>query len=243
MKKIIVILCAVFALLYFFDFTDYFPISNIPATSNNDATDYMEDVNNDAIDYIKAVENEDFENAHKCLRKLYSSYTEESSVDISIESWGKGWSYSSRKNAQTVGDAIIASADGYTKAASYVFCAEVRYLMSQPDESLNDKIVYLFNEFSIVGDRRSEGDAGSHYGAEGVNAALLKKYIACNNQIAFQVIDMAINAGNKKLAAIGVSHIMNTFDLTNDDKYHFSTASKEEAQAKFDEAVKNGLFN
>lgn len=242
MKKVFFILCAVLALFYFFDVADYLPISNILATSNNDAKDYMEVVDNDGIDYIKAVENEDFGNAHKCLRKLYSSYTEESSVDISIDSWGKGWSYSNPKNAQSAGDAIIASADAYTKAASYVFCAEVRYLMSQPDESLNDRIVYLFNELSIVGDRRSEGDVGSQCGAEGVNAALLKKYIACNNQIANQVIDMAINAGNKRLAAIGVSHIMNTFNLTN-DKYHFSTAAKDDAQAKFDEAVKNGLFN
>lgn len=224
MKKVVFILCAVLALFYFFDIADYLPISNIPAISNNDANEYME-----------AVENEDFDTAHKCLKKLYSSYVKESSSGKSLE----GWNFSSNKT----GDAIIAAADAYTKAASYVFCAEVRYLMSQPDESLNDRIVFLFNELSIVGDRRAEGDRISIYDAEGVNAALLNKYIACNNQIANQIVDMAINAGNKKLAAIGVSHIMATFVHGGGNVYHFTNAAKDEAQAKFDEAVKNGLFD
>lgn len=224
MKKVVFILCAVLALFYFFDIADYLPISNIPAISNNDANEYME-----------AVENEDFDTAHKCLKKLYSSYVKESSSGKSLEGWK---SYESK-----TGDAIIAAADAYTKAASYVFCAEVRYLMSQPDESLNDRIVFLFNELSIVGDRRAEGDRISINSAEGVNAALLKKYIACNNQIANQIVDMAINAGNKKLAAIGVSHIMATFVHGGGDVYHFTNAAKDEAQAKFDEAVKNGLFD
>lgn len=229
MKKVVFILCAVLALFYFFDIADYLPISNIPAISNNDANEYME-----------AVENEDFDTAHKCLKKLYSSYVKESSSGKSLEGWNVSWR---DHGGQKTGDAIIAAADAYTKAASYVFCAEVRYLMSQPDESLNDRIVYLFNELSIVGDRRAEGDRISIYEAEGVNAALLNKYIACNNQIANQIVDMAINAGNKKLAAIGVSHIMATFVHGGGNVYHFTNAAKDEAQAKFDEAVKNGLFD
>lgn len=200
-------------------------------------------------DYMQAVANEDFDQAHKSLEKLYSLYISQISKGESLREWGSTiYSFDDesekmqKRESQRAGDNIITAADNYTKAAAFILCAEVRYLISLQDETVNDRIVYLFNELSSVGDRREDGADCSWYGAEGVNKKLLEKYIACNNQIAIVVLDLAISAGNKKLAAIGLSHIMKTISSNSNKSYKFDTVAKDEAQAKFDEAVKNGLL-
>lgn len=208
-------------------------------------------------DYKEACKNGDFETAHSCLDDLKkefdkvkaNNYSDATNYDLEGSDFDVAEADSKLTKAKAK---IITASEDYYNAASYIFGAEVRFLISQGGNE--DRIVYLFNELTPLGNKLPTNTFVGEYD-EILNHELYYKFVLVNNQLANTILDLAINSGNKKLAGIAISHI-STYGSSVDSEdpeeaevlydgvyTTYKTKEKKRAQEKFDEAVKQGLFD
>lgn len=146
-------------------------------------------------DYREAVKNGDFEAAHKILDKMYDEFLD------TYESNSVNPSSSDRAKVEN-------SATRYAQAASYVLCAEARYLISENSDMALDRLAYLFNEIRVMGE-----PANSYYPAgveskqvECIKYSCYNQTSIYNNQLCDVILNLAIQNDNKKLADLAISY-------------------------------------
>ena len=181
-------------------------------------------------DLRKAVTEGNFEGAHEILDKMYNEFLEtyESNVD--------GFFGPNRSK-------IESEATKYAQAASYVLCAEARYLISEDNDKTVERIAYLFNEVRVM------GEPAKSYHPEGVAKLQVEciKYTCYNqtsiynNQLCDVVLNLAILHDNQQLAKIALSYyrpngiiIENIFEHGEGD-VEWRYVDKEAAQRRYDE--------
>lgn len=190
-------------------------------------------------DYKSAVSKNDYESAHQIVENLHADF---------LKVWEEKYPDMDHNNDNRA--EIEAAAEKYTKAAEYVYCAEARMLIAEGGDN-SSKIVYLFNEVSKVGEKVPSGTGYYPGGVRDRQENVLKincyrSYVTCINSLCNTIVDLAIDAGNKKLAMVALTHylpdvvivdggVMNTY-LT------YKEASKIEALQKLEMAAENGLF-
>jgi hypothetical protein len=145
--------------------------------------------------YRDAVKNGDFEAAHEILDNMYDEF-----MDI-YESNYPNPSSSDRAKVE-------AAATKYAQAASFVLCAEVRYLISENNDMAIDRIAYLFNEIRIMGEPASSYHPGgvAKLQQECIKYTCYNQTSIYNNQLCDVVLNLAIQNDNKKLADLAISY-------------------------------------
>lgn len=139
---------------------------------------------------------------------------------------------------------LTAAGTKYMNVVSYVYCAEAREIMANGDADAKDRLVYLFNEVPSIGQKLPEGTHVSIYDENQVHTTLYRLYTQTNNKLCDTILDLALNSGNKRLAAISLSHYMESPTL-NSSTYGdviYSNDDKQKAKERFEEAKQNGLF-
>lgn len=144
--------------------------------------------------YRDAVKNNDFETAHEILDEIYDEF---------LDTWESNYNGLSYENDLRA--TIELSATKYSQAASYVLCAEARYIISNyPNEAL-DKIAYLFNEIRIMGEKSDEYYPGGseEYQQECAKIDCYRQTVKYNNELCDVVLNLAIQHNNKKTRTTG----------------------------------------
>ena len=158
----------------------------------------------------------------------------------------------------------MAYAEFVNEAEFYVVNEEIQYLASLNEEQANNRIILILNQQSIEGFEAVEKTCldkhiflsmlDGHNASKQTNDFI--KYIArCGkyNSQCSSILSIAIACGNESLA----KKILHSFRPDpeiqsekckgNNDWYdiyaHYTNASKEAAQKKYNEAVKSGAFN
>lgn len=158
----------------------------------------------------------------------------------------------------------MAYAEFVNEAEFYVVNEEIQYLASLNEEQANNRIILILNQQSIEGFEAVEKTCldkhiflsmlDGHKASKQTNDFI--KYIArCGkyNSQCSSILSIAIACGNESLA----KKILHSFRPDpeiqsekckgNNDWYdiyaHYTNASKEAAQKKYNEAVKSGAFN
>jgi len=225
MKRIIFLsLCCVAAL----------SLTDCGSSSSKDGEEKISETGgNQKESYRDAVKNNDFETAHEILDEIYDEFLD------TWESNYNGLSYYNDLRAT-----IELSATKYSLAASYVLCAEARYIISNyPNEAL-DRIAYLFNEIRIMGEKSDEYHTGGSEECQQECAKVdcYKQTVKYNNELCDVVLNLALLHHNKQLAELALLYYRENGRESYGDMY-WSYDDKEAAQKKYDEAVANGTFN
>lgn len=180
-----------------------------------------------------------------------------------VEIKGKGWSHEDEANAY---------AEAIKDAEDYIANEEIQYLASLNEEQADNRIILILNQRSIEGHEAAEmtclGKKIYKLDIEKIRYSpdAIKQYLMfiswCgdHNSKCRNVLSIAIACGNQSLA----KKILHSFRkdpeflLKNEKKEfnadgteflyydvyaHYTNASKEAAQKKYDEAVKSGAFN
>ncbi|MBR6190013.1 MAG: hypothetical protein IKQ59_13850 [Prevotella sp.] len=171
-------------------------------TGNHRASSYTKSYNS----YREAVKEEDFEAAHELLDEIYEEFQ---------DTWNSNFSdlhYSNNRRA-----IIESSATKYSQAASYVLCAEARYIISNDVEGALDRIAYLFNEIRVMGEK------SDHYAPHGVEeyqqecakVDCYKQTVKYNNELCDVVLNLAILHHNQQLAELALSYYRENGKVTD----------------------------
>lgn len=155
-----------------------------------------------------------------------------------------------------------------SEAEDYIFNEEIHYLASLNEEQANNRIVLILNQQTVEGLEAQEGTCLGKRVAElyfnHIEESLpteiksFKEYISwCGNHNSRcnTLLNIAIACGNENLAK-KIIHLYRKDPellLKNEKKEsgylyydvyaHYSNASRDAAQQKYDEAVKSGAFN
>ena len=153
------------------------------------------------------------------------------------------------------------------EAEEYIYSGELNALASMNDKQANTRIVLILNEDKAEGTPVNEGaNVGidcriSYDKRRGNNYEYISymDWVSKYNLKCDRILDIAIACGNKDLAE-RILHLIRqdaTFyykptAASHDDRYkeeykdvyaHYTNDSKEAAQKKYEEAVRNGAFN
>ena len=184
-------------------------------------------------DYKTAVKDNDFEKAHDILAELYGHYE---------EVWNENFPKLNYTNDELRSEVEVAATD-YARAASYIYCAEVRYLVSENPDIALERIEYLFNEMESLGEKLPEGtrfDLGPGGDKKEFQTCIkfdcYKQQVKYNNEVCNIVLNLAFRNKNKELADIALSHFLDNGVLENwgdDNKIGYSPIDKQEALKKY----------
>lgn len=202
--------------------------------------------------YQEACASLDFEKAHNILSSLHAEHLKSMSQTYTV-SFGPdndetyAWTQCSEGRAN-----VEATAVAYLSAVQFVFTSEARTIFAEFDNP-EDKITYLYTEIRQIGTKHNSTTCSLgvefHDPNDWCLQKIYNKYVECVNSFSNSVLDLAINAGNKRLAAIAVAHILDVYEGLEKGGYLdqvsvlYSDKEKVAAQEKFDQAVKNGLFD
>ena len=179
-----------------------------------------------------------------------SSKKEDSSDIITIKG-ADGKEYESYREACRAGDYDVAhkfvdkmKEEGkvyyeINEAEDYIFNYEVNTLISQNSKEANDRVVYLLNEFTIIGERGPIGIDHHDDTPYGKSCARFNK--KCN-----KILDISISLKNQDMAKKIIPLYKEDEILGSNGNYYikaYTYDTKEAAQKKYDEAVKNGAFD
>lgn len=188
--------------------------------------------------YKEAVKDNDFEAAHMFLDENYKEFE---------GVWNKY--YDDLDYTNNYRSKIEKAATNYSQAASYILCAEARYLISNYGEEATERIEYLFNEIVVLGEKV----VGTGYHPGGIKSLqeacaklnCYKQTVKYNNELCNVVLNLAINNHNKELAKLALSHYMQDWMDNGSflgDNVSWIDSDKEAAQKKYDAAVESGAF-
>lgn len=182
-------------------------------------------------DYVELVEVNDFEKAHQTLKAYSKNYS------YVLKANGDRLRYYSERGR------VIAAATEYMDAVAYIYCAEARYLMAEGGENAQKRMVFLFNEIPLIGQKLP---SGTHIDHDDFNLAYISLYLLyaqTNNRLCDTVFDIALNMGDKRLASIALSHYLDIPSAEEKKDITYSSETKDAAKERFEEAVNNGLFD
>ena len=182
--------------------------------------------------YKEAVRANDFDAAHNFLDEIYNDF----------ESTWKYNYYDMDYNNNNRSRIEIAATE-YSSAASYILCAEVRYLISNDPDGAKERIDYLFNERVILG----EPVHGIGYHPGGVKSRqeacakldCYKQTVKYNNELCDVVLNLAIANHNEELAKLALSYYMQNWVLNDNhigNNVEWVDNYKKSAQQRYDEA-------
>ena len=123
------------------------------------------------------------------------------------------------------------------EAEDYIFNYEVNALISQNSEEANARVIYLLNEIKIDGSRSSIGQ-------QEINGSVYGNSCGRYNVKCDKILEMSISLRNQDMARkilpmYKEDEILGALECVS--AYTYDT--KEAAQKKYDEAVKNGAFD
>lgn len=189
--------------------------------------------------YQEAVKADDFEAAHNFLEEIYDEFQEtwESNIgDVGSENHLEGETHAS--------SAISSAAMKYSQAASYVLCAEARYIIANIPDEANDRIAYLFNEIRVMGEKVDNyySDGATHYQVDCAKYDCYIQTVKCNNELCDVVLNLAIQHHNKELAELALSYYREK-GKANDGPIYWTNEDQRAAQAKYEKALSEGKFD
>ena len=185
--------------------------------------------------YRDAVNNNDFEKAHKCLDETYEDFLDTWESNIGIVDW----------RIPLLGRSAISSAAmKYSQAASYVLCAEARYIIANIPDEANDRIAYLFNEIRVMGEKVDNyySDGATHYQVDCAKYDCYIQTVKCNNELCDVVLNLAIQHHNKELAELALSYYRENGEASF-GPIRWRDDDKRTAQAKYEKALSEGKFD
>ena len=176
-----------------------------------------------------------------------SSKNEDSSDKITIKG-ADGKEYESYREACRAGDFEAAHKfldkmykmreEGHhtyaEEAENYIFNYEVNALISQNDKEANDRVIYLLNEFTIVGER----EPGSNLSSTSYGTSCAEFNKKCD-----KILDISISLKNRDMAKKIIPLYKEDEKYDEKSYLYYTYEMKESAQKKYDEAVKNGAFD
>ena len=156
------------------------------------------------------------------------------------------------------------------EAEEYVFNEEIQYLASLNEEQANNRIIMLLNQQKIEGFEPAEGalignnEYETHIedpddGSDGLkNFGKYIDWCGKHNTRCTSILNTAISCGNQNLAQKVLHSFRKDPEMLLKNKHkedetdsgyfydvyaHYTNASKDAAQGKYDEAVASGAFN
>ena len=228
-------------------------------SNENDSTQEkkLSEKKNYRDDYRKACEDLEFGEAHKILDKLRDVFVND------------GLSKLRDGNQYMVVD--IKGYKNYVDADLYIFREEVAFLMGLDSPDAETKIFKLLLDTPLDGTKLPEGKCEEYaategeylyYNQKGEKVWLYHYCIERFNQKCDIIVDLSILLGKQQLAAKALSYYKEDMVIEHADVFHtvkvktkngtveikdsgyiwYDTRSKDAAQKKYDEAVKNGVF-
>lgn len=182
--------------------------------------------------YREACKANDFEAAHKFLDEMYNDF-----LDTWESNIGEVGSENHLQGETRASSAISSAAMKYSQAASYVLCAEARYIIANIPDEANDRIAYLFNEIQVMGEKVENYYP---YGAASRKEECAKhdcytQTVKCNNELCDVVLNLAIQHHNKELAELALSYYREN-GKADDGPIIWTNEDQRTAQAKYEEA-------
>ena len=212
--------------------------------NSNSGNSNKEEMDMDYRDAIKAL---DFETARDIMNTYHERYIEELSK-----------SYSHRKERK--------KAEGmYYSAFDQIYKAEIQYLLSELNgDECKDKIAFLLEEIPVEGEKFPQGLC-SYYiasrGDFGDDGLPLDAYIVWTqhfNRLCDTILSLAINRRNQDLATMILLKYVDNVEVTTGDHpavvvdgvkvdgshgyIKYTSADRDAARKKYDEAVRIGAF-
>lgn len=209
--------------------------------NSNSGNSNKEEMDMDYRDAIKAL---DFETARDIMNTYHERYLEELSKDFNEEE---------RKKAQGM----------YYSAFDHIYKAEIQYLLSELNgDECKDKIAFLLEEIPVEGEKCPQGLC-SYYTAyrDGDRGLPLDAYIVWTqhfNRLCDTILSLAINRRNQDLATMILLKYVDNVEVTigdypavvvdgvkvdGDHGYiKYTSADRDAARKKYDEAVRIGAF-
>lgn len=225
-------------------------LTTLCSCGGNSATKETEETEGTEIgNYRDAVRKGDFDTARDILAKYREVYYEESSKNGILNR-------DERKEAEKK----------YYAAFDYIYKSEVQYLLSELDgDECIDKVTFLLEDIPVEGEKFPQGLCEysiARRGGWGDEGIPLDQYIVWTqhfNRLCNNILSLAINRKNQKLAELIVSKFVDNVEATtgsgNGDKVvdgvkidgnsgyiKYTSTDRDAAKKKYDEAVKNGAF-
>ena len=200
------------------------------------------------MDYRDAIKALDFETARDIMNTYHERYLEELSKDGILNR-------EERKKAEGM----------YYSAFDNIYKAEIQYLLSELNgDECKDKIAFLLEEIPVEGEKFPQGLCSYYIASRGdfVDDGLpLDAYIVWTqhfNRLCDTILSLAINRRNQDLATMILLKYVDTVEVTigdgpgivvdgvkvdGDHGYiKYTSADRDAARKKYDEAVRIGAF-
>ena len=199
------------------------------------------------MDYRDAIKALDFETARDIMNTYHERYLEELSKDAICND-------EERKKAQGM----------YYSAFDHIYKAEIQYLLSELNgDECKDKIAFLLEEIPVEGEKFPQGLCGYLIACrdEYDNGLPLDAYIVWTqhfNRLCDTILSLAINRKNQDLATMILLKYVDTVEVIKGDRppvvvdgvevddnhgyIKYTSADRDAARKKYDEAVRIGAF-
>ena len=212
--------------------------------NSNSGNSNKEEMDMDYRDAIKAL---DFETARDIMNTYHERYIEELSK-----------SYSHRKERK--------KAEGmYYSAFDQIYKAEIQYLLSELNgDECKDKIAFLLEEIPVEGEKFPQGlcsyfiASRGDFGDDGLPFDAYIVWTQHFNRLCDTILSLAINRRNQDLATMILLKYVDNVEVTTGDHpavvvdgvkvdgdhgyIKYTSADRDAARKKYDEAVRIGAF-
>lgn len=212
--------------------------------NSNSGNSNKEEMDMDYRDAIKAL---DFETARDIMNTYHERYIEELSK-----------SYSHRKERK--------KAEGmYYSAFDHIYKAEIQYLLSELNgDECKDKIAFLLEEIPVEGEKFPQGlcsyfiASRGDFGDDGLPFDAYIVWTQHFNRLCDNILSLAINRRNQDLATMILLKYVDNVEVTTGDHpavvvdgvkvdgdhgyIKYTSADRDAARKKYDEAVRIGAF-
>ena len=212
--------------------------------NSNSGNSNKEEMDMDYRDAIKAL---DFETARDIMNTYHERYIEELSK-----------SYSHRKERK--------KAEGmYYSAFDHIYKAEIQYLLSELNgDECKDKIAFLLEEIPVEGEKFPQGlcsyfiASRGDFGDDGLPFDAYIVWTQHFNRLCDNILSLAINRRNQDLATMILLKYVDNVEVTTGDQpavvvdgvkvdgdhgyIKYTSADRDAARKKYDEAVRIGAF-
>jgi len=200
--------------------------------------------------YQEACRAEDFEAARDAMSIYHEKYLEELSGNGMVNK-------EDRKKAE----------GKYYEAFDYIYKAEIQYLLSElRGDECKDKIAFLLEEIPIEGEKFPQGlcdysvACRGSWGDEGLPLDAYVIWTQHFNRLCDNILSLAINRKNQDVAKMILLKYVDNVEVTrgesgggvkvngvrvdgNHGYINYTSADRDTAKKKYDEAVKSGAFN
>ena len=210
--------------------------------NSNSGNSNKEEMDMDYRDAIKAL---DFETARDIMNTYHERYLE-------VEELSKSENREERKKAERM----------YYSAFDHIYKAEIQYLLSELNgDECKDKIAFLLEEIPVEGEKFPQGlcsyfiASRGDFGDDGLPFDAYIVWTQHFNRLCDTILSLAINRRNQDLAMMILLKYVDNVEVTlgsgvvdgvEVDFQHgyikYTSADRDAARKKYDEAVRIGAF-